>query len=757
TGIEKIEPSEKATRETAFVALSNGLEKIEKKTNTNKEEAKKTEDKNRSGFNYRTINIVGYDGPRDNRSSNTDTRPAKPLNPTTPTTPKNPVAPQCHLPKEDVKYADGTWYGIAKENYDNNTRGEDLVKIKIKDNKIVGADIPYTTEDSAVGSKEINGKRILGLYFGDTDKDFKVPKEINLNSLKEVQQYLQDKYGKNLKEKNSKYDAITNATVSARSYLLGVEHALKRAAKYAKDNIEQKIAFIKVEDRVNAMSSGKLFYNVPINLDHLKFEVWMTDGKILNNQSLKDLEKLGVTCNYKNGDIIKHKDESGKITVKLVQESSLTEQEFGIAVTEVPKEKDRPTHILLTYKDGKQEKFDIVKGEFRYPLDKETLEIKNLIEKVELYNGEKLLKEAEPRFQGNTTRYLMDVGNKWEFPTYRLDTYSEYGSEVKSFEVKPIKKEYAGGEVFRDRDLQIEVKFLSGEEKVLPLVEAKKLGFKTEPIIGDKLEKDTKEIIVIYKDKREKYDIKVTDEENLIPRKVVFKDRENNEIVKIFSWREEEWNKRNGKIVKREEILPIKYKDAKLSDLDIEVYNEKEKKIDILDIDNSYYRKNPYGQGIMQLSFKTKYKDEINYLMASFEFKDLINDKVPKEVDTEDNKKNEIGKRIVKSGEYFGEALCEDVIQDFKFIQKVKVVVGANGLIEEVTDNKTERGTKNDPYWAMYNVVGKGLEKYKGKDLDGVKAMKTGKGEPDSVSSATVTSQSVQQAVINALSKTQNK
>ena len=77
--------------------MSNGLEKIEKKTNTNKEEPKKTEDKNRSGFNYRTINIVGYDTPRDNRSSNTDTRPAKPLNPTTPAIPKQPEASEAKI------------------------------------------------------------------------------------------------------------------------------------------------------------------------------------------------------------------------------------------------------------------------------------------------------------------------------------------------------------------------------------------------------------------------------------------------------------------------------------------------------------------------------------------------------------------------------------------------------------------------------------------------------------------------------------
>ena len=134
TGIEKIEPSEKATRETAFVALSNGLEKIEKKTNTNKEEPKKTEDKNRSGFNYRTINIVGYDTPRDNRSSNTDTRPAKPLNPTTPAIPKQPEASEAASQKEVTDKV--PLKVILKD-------GNDIVK-------------EYTwTKDEWVGNKEI--------------------------------------------------------------------------------------------------------------------------------------------------------------------------------------------------------------------------------------------------------------------------------------------------------------------------------------------------------------------------------------------------------------------------------------------------------------------------------------------------------------------------------------------------------------------------------------------------------------------------
>ncbi|SUB75044.1 S-layer homology domain-containing protein [Peptoniphilus indolicus] len=444
TGIEKIEPSEKATRETAFVALSNGLEKIEKKTNTstNKEEPKKTENKNRSGFNYRTINIVGYDTPRDSRSSNTDSRPAKPLNPTTPTTPKNPAAPLVPSPKEDVKYADGTWYGIAKENYANPQRGEDLVAVTIKDGKITGAKIVYTTEDPATGLSETNGIKILGAYFGESEETFKTPKNIDEKGLKEVQEYLQKKVRGKIKNLNSKYDAVTNATISARAYLLGVEHALERAAKYAKDKEDQKIAFIKVEDRTNAMNEGKLFYDKPINLGFLRFEVTKANGEVLKSQTLDDLKKLGVECNYKNGDVIANQGKRTAIELKFTHAPSLTEQSLNIVVSETPKVKDNPSHFLITYKDGSNQKIDIPKGKLTVG---KVISIDKPIEKVELYKDSEMILETEPIYQGDSAKYFAETKNlaskdRWEYGTYRLDTHFEKGLEVESFEIEPITK-----------------------------------------------------------------------------------------------------------------------------------------------------------------------------------------------------------------------------------------------------------------------------------------------------------------------------
>ena len=87
-------------------------------------------------------------------------------------------------PKEDVKYADGTWYGIAKENYANPQRGEDLVAVTIKDGKITGAKIVYTTEDPATGFSETNGIKILGAYFGEKEEKFKTPKRNKCRRIK---------------------------------------------------------------------------------------------------------------------------------------------------------------------------------------------------------------------------------------------------------------------------------------------------------------------------------------------------------------------------------------------------------------------------------------------------------------------------------------------------------------------------------------------------------------------------------------------
>lgn len=857
TGIEKIEPSEKATRETAFVALSNGLEKIEKKTNTstNKEEPKKTEDKNRSGFNYRTINIVGYDAPRDNRSSNTDSRPAKPLNPTKPVTPKNPAAPLVPSPKEDVKYADGTWYGIAKENYANPQRGEDLVAVTIKDGKITGAKIVYTTEDSAVGSKEINGKRILGVYFGENGETFKTPKNIDEKGLKKAQEDLNRKY-KEEEYDGDKYDAVTNATVSARAYLLGVEHALQRAAKYAKDKEDQKIAFIKVEDRTNAMNEGKLFYNQPIDLSFLKFEVTKANGEILEHQTLDDLKNLGVKCNYKNGDVIPLKEKNTKIELNLKHEVSLTNQSLKITVSKVPEVKEKPTHFLITFNDETTQIVNIPGEGFVAKA-----EVKKVIKKVELYKDKKNIAEANLLQQyANTSRYQVETGkleskDRWEYGTYRLDTHFGKKMEVESFKVLPITTEYGTGETLGAKDLKLEVIMNSGEKKTIFFTDAPK-GFTIDPKIGyefneEDLAKKTKEITVKYKEESQKYTVKIIKQDNLIPSKVVIKDKKDNTEIFKLNIDQKEWTEKNGMIIKSLiGSIPTKYETVKISDFDIKVYNSEDKEIKILDTKKTTYAKTPSNQGFFQVYFKTKDEDVNNYAMWRVEFKDVITDKVPTKVVLKDKKDNTVvkeftwdkekfeessgtismskqsipakykdlekntfkievfnesnqaiddiveevkvvnagkmknltinfktdkydasylmifftefegeenSKKTISAGEYFGEALCKDVDADFSFTQKVKVLVGDNGRIKEVTDDNTDRGKGNKPYWMMY-ISGDGLKKYNGKDLDGVKAMKTGTDELDSVSGATVTSQSVQQAVIKALeSKNQNK
>lgn len=83
------------------------------------------------------------------------------------------------------------------------------------------------------------------------------------------------------------------------------------------------------------------------------------------------------------------------------------------------------------------------------------------------------------------------------------------------------------------------------------------------------------------------------------------------------------------------------------------------------------------------------------------------------------------------------------------FNAKIKVTLGSNGKIIKVEDNGTEAG-RNKRYWEMSTKAGL-FEKFVGKTLEEVKAMKMDKGEVDVITGATANSLAVQEAVINAI------
>lgn len=120
---------------------------------------------------------------------------------------------------------------------------------------------------------------------------------------------------------------------------------------------------------------------------------------------------------------------------------------------------------------------------------------------------------------------------------------------------------------------------------------------------------------------------------------------------------------------------------------------------------------------------------------------------------------------VIKYGEV--ELIIPDNWEDeiTKYTVKVAVTVDGNGVIQSVSDNGTECGSANNSYWskALHGTKKNGnvsmFDKFKNLDLTGVNALKTDTeaeddgGKADAVSGATISCNTIKEAVKNALSK----
>ena len=122
--------------------------------------------------------------------------------------------------------------------------------------------------------------------------------------------------------------------------------------------------------------------------------------------------------------------------------------------------------------------------------------------------------------------------------------------------------------------------------------------------------------------------MQIIKQENLIPAKVVIKDKQADTEIFTLTLEQGEWTEKNGAISKAVMgTIPTKYKDYKINNFDIKVYNSEGKEIDILDTKKTTYSKTPNNQGFFQVHFKNKDDEVSNYAMWRVDFKDGTEDK----------------------------------------------------------------------------------------------------------------------------------
>lgn len=412
------------------------------------------------------------------------------------------VAPQQEPPVillDNTPLEDGEWYGTATDGQNYRVYGPSVVKVKVKNGKIV---------------------EVLSERYTDDDKIYLYKKENLLKALAGLDLKNVNEASRQIHKKNGKYyDVVSGATFTGRGHITAVLGALKNSARAYRNRQNGQTApnkplIIWLEKK------GKLdnqYFGSPLNLDKIKLIAHYSD-KTEREIKFSELDKYGIKCNWKNGQILKPDSEGVKegnyISVEFTQGDTETNLTFDVPIG-AKKIERYATHVQIKYTDGTEDRVALNKEDFRYEFKP-----KKEISKAALF--ENSTKLADGVYRSDSRSYDFDIkmkpgeGYSWIFTGYRLDIKDESIASMNSFTVKPSKNEYKVGDKLDLSGTTVSVKFSDSSSKNYSWSEAEAAGFKSNPRNGTEFTTAGHKSIIIFKNVNGKtleqsFDINVTD------------------------------------------------------------------------------------------------------------------------------------------------------------------------------------------------------------------------------------------------------
>ena len=599
------------------------------------------------------------------------------------------------------KIADGQWYGTATWGRYYPDRGPNVVKVTVKDGVITGAESIKYTDDT--NNLYAGGKNIL-------------KKAVGLSDLSSLSTALTEKKG-------DAFDAVSGATETAKGHLSAMENALAKAKQYGLDQKDQQIAWMEFKEKPALTAK----FNTPLDLSHTELTLHMTDGKE-KTVPFSQLEEYGIVTNYKNGDTITKQTEgmqNGTLLVEFTHELSQTTIPVSIAFLDEVKQKS-PTHILVTMEDEKTQKISLEENKFRYRLETE-----GAIKAMAIYDNDKKLADGVFEDGYNSWKFALkgvDAGDDytgWKYENYFvvLDTSADT-SAVASFtlDASLVPKKYAVGEAFQLDNLNISLKTEKGSSQRLNgWAECRSRGFAASMENGHIFtakEAGKQTITISVGEHQQTFQVEVKDYVSQIPAKVELYDSAKDTLLQTITVENREWKREKGCVTKKGIELPDTYKDWKSDTFKVKVYNSENELIqdEVYKVGQDYYKE------ALEIDFPNykEYYGEGGYLKMYFSFQ--------KTTEGPTEEPNATAEGSAKVGEFGYDAKVTVI-----YNKKTKEIVS-------VTDNGTEAGG-NDSFWQKAAAI---FEKFKGKtakDIDSI----------DAVSSATVSSNAIKEAVKKAL------
>lgn len=465
----------------------------------------------------------------------------KPKEETKPEQPKEETKPE--QPKTEEKKSsliDGVYFGTAKEGIHFQEKGANIVKVRIENGKIASAESVVFTDDTQPD-------------FFARYRDQLLERVKGLDSVDEVKKSVNGKSGKY-------YDGLAGATRTLRSHTSALENALNQAKKQ-EGREAFPFSYMEFASRPNPSQSGK---TLDLSDTRLKLHFPNGETKVV---SPEEFAQYGISTSPAQGSPIK--EGTKEILVHFLQK----DMDIDLVSAIVPRAEIRkkyPTEIHVHYANGDSSTITLDKENFRY-----TIPAKGKIDHMHLMDGDKEVARSVYDVTANQWSFsLKNVPHEgfsswgYELYTVKVDT-SKDNSPIASFKLDShlAKKEYHVGDALKIDDLIVEAVTEQGNNKLYQNWElAKVAGFSSTPENNTSLNTVGENTIIVRYHKgdvdlSQSFTVNVKDLANQVPAKVEIRTK-SGELVKRYSFTQEEWEQSSGGIKRFNQPIPKKFQEA---------------------------------------------------------------------------------------------------------------------------------------------------------------------------------------------------
>lgn len=613
--------------------------------------------------------------------------------------------------------ADGIWYGTGTDSLYYQAKGPDIVRVVVKDGQVTAAYSEKHIEDESFE----RGQNVLNHVKG-------------IRKAEDV-----DKLEAQLRQKTgAAYDAVSGATETAKGHLSALKNAVLRAEKYSSDQVKQNVQWFDFEQKPKA----NMNFGEKLDLTGTVLKVHLADGQT-KTVPFDKISEYGITTNIENGTVITKDtpgvNQHGALQVQFRQNDGLIVMPAKVVASKKTTRKT-PTHLLITFADGKTQKMELDENEFNYSIKAE-----GKIKDIQVYDNDRLLTAAVYHEEYNDWEaFLGEVSpgegfTGWKYNTYYISIDNQTDdSAVASFtlDTELLQTVYGVGYKLDLSLLNINLVTEKGSKQRKKGWDAcKAKGFTAEPdqdyiFTKEDAKKGTKTIQIKNNGVTQSFNVQVIDYEKQIPAKIELSSK-TGEPIQTITIPGEKWKNAHGMYSLYNVKMPETYQKWEKDTFTIKVYNAAGEALSDYTVEKAIDGK------ALEIAFPhyTEYDSYGGYVRLLFDFSDKTEPAQPE--------------GEIADGEWYGTATWGRYYPD-RGPNVVKVTV-KDGVITNAESIKYTDDTKY-LYTGGENILKKavGLS-----DLSSLsKALTEKKGDAfDAVSGATETAKGHLSAMENALAK----